>query len=81
MPPFTVFRLGMTGLYIGGACVGAFVHSYSREQRVGPRQLLKWTSCAEWPADALSGAAARAAGGACALFAEHGDARARRLFA
>jgi Ca2+-transporting ATPase len=77
MPPFTIFRLGMTGLYIGGACVGAFVHSYKREQGIGPRQLLKWGACAQWPASALKGTGAAARGGACALFAEHSDARAK----
>lgn len=67
LPPFTLFRLGLTGLYIGGACVGAFAHSYQREQGVGFAELLDWANCKSWVATPAGGAAGAAAAAAASV--------------
>lgn len=73
LPPFTMFRLGLTGLYIGCACVGAFAHTYLREHDIGFLELLDWANCKQWVAQdaaaapsAAAAAAAKTAAGAVA---------------
>lgn len=74
LPPFTLFRLGLTGLYIGGACVGAFAHSYQREQGVGFAELLDWANCKSWVATPAGGAAGAAAAAAASSVGSAGKA-------
>ena len=63
---FTLFRYLVTGSYVGCATVGAFIHSYQR-RGIAPSVLRRWSQCAAWPADTISGFTH-----ACDAFAMHG---------